>query len=472
MPNNIGAFGENFPYTNFHNLNMDWIIKIFKQVKDLLDEGYVKSINGENGEVTIQADWINDLKINNVYSTTENVSEYTQETLANLFNNGYRVILQENNLHTFDQIYFMSKTGNNITIIQYDPFSQTSGVRTINGQSGHITIDAENLKMDYEDANSQSIYNAILGINDISVWIGDSYVQANSLGELQSQRFSSKISSALGTIEKNYAIGGSGYLAPVESTFKDQLNNAIADLTTSEKKRVKYVFLAGGRNDPWLVSDYTIQQLNTAVTDCILLAKSAFPYAKIFAIPMLWDTSALPATYQTYLYDIMRCFYFNGSTVRTVSNAYTYLQGRHDLILEDHIHPSVNGHALIANRLLSSMDGVNENIPAFYSDTNNGLTIKLKRIGDDIQIDISGTPTNATAFGAELTSTQLIDVQLGLVTNGPSFITLTGRDGSSCVCQIFFNINYSQVKTVFSVQALGAMTQQSYSGTTHITNGV
>lgn len=31
----IGAFGENFPYTNFHDLNMDWIIKI---AKDFLDQ--------------------------------------------------------------------------------------------------------------------------------------------------------------------------------------------------------------------------------------------------------------------------------------------------------------------------------------------------------------------------------------------------------------------------------------------------
>ena len=32
---NTGAFGEGFPYSNFHNLNMDWIIKI---AKDFLDQ--------------------------------------------------------------------------------------------------------------------------------------------------------------------------------------------------------------------------------------------------------------------------------------------------------------------------------------------------------------------------------------------------------------------------------------------------
>ena len=35
MPNNIGAFGENFPYANQHNMNMDWVIKI---AKDFLDK--------------------------------------------------------------------------------------------------------------------------------------------------------------------------------------------------------------------------------------------------------------------------------------------------------------------------------------------------------------------------------------------------------------------------------------------------
>lgn len=32
---NTGAFGENFPYSNFHDLNMDWIIKV---AKDFLDQ--------------------------------------------------------------------------------------------------------------------------------------------------------------------------------------------------------------------------------------------------------------------------------------------------------------------------------------------------------------------------------------------------------------------------------------------------
>ena len=31
---NNGAFGENFPYTNFHDLNLDWILKVIKKFED------------------------------------------------------------------------------------------------------------------------------------------------------------------------------------------------------------------------------------------------------------------------------------------------------------------------------------------------------------------------------------------------------------------------------------------------------
>lgn len=48
---NTGAFGENFPYSNFHALNMDWIIKI---AKDFLDQyTHIQEII-EQGETDIQ----------------------------------------------------------------------------------------------------------------------------------------------------------------------------------------------------------------------------------------------------------------------------------------------------------------------------------------------------------------------------------------------------------------------------------
>ena len=35
---NMGAFGENFPYTNFHDLNLDWVLKTLQELrKEMLD---------------------------------------------------------------------------------------------------------------------------------------------------------------------------------------------------------------------------------------------------------------------------------------------------------------------------------------------------------------------------------------------------------------------------------------------------
>ena len=48
---NNGAFGENFPYSNFHDLNMDWIIKI---AKDFLDQyTHIQEVIS-NGEQSLQ----------------------------------------------------------------------------------------------------------------------------------------------------------------------------------------------------------------------------------------------------------------------------------------------------------------------------------------------------------------------------------------------------------------------------------
>jgi len=53
MPNNIGAFGENFPYTNTHDLNLDWIIKNVKDMKDFFDTQLEPLIEQKVQEVEI-----------------------------------------------------------------------------------------------------------------------------------------------------------------------------------------------------------------------------------------------------------------------------------------------------------------------------------------------------------------------------------------------------------------------------------
>ena len=44
---------ENFPYTNLHELNLDWLIQEMEDLKELVQDGPVISVNGQTGVVTL-----------------------------------------------------------------------------------------------------------------------------------------------------------------------------------------------------------------------------------------------------------------------------------------------------------------------------------------------------------------------------------------------------------------------------------
>ena len=68
----MGLFGENFPYTNFHDMNLDWIIKI---AKDFLDQYTNIQTIIENGTETLNE---------TISSGTEQLGETTTEGLQTL----------------------------------------------------------------------------------------------------------------------------------------------------------------------------------------------------------------------------------------------------------------------------------------------------------------------------------------------------------------------------------------------------
>ena len=47
------ALFENFPYTNVHELNLDWLIEYMKQIEAEVQDGPVVSVNGQTGVVTL-----------------------------------------------------------------------------------------------------------------------------------------------------------------------------------------------------------------------------------------------------------------------------------------------------------------------------------------------------------------------------------------------------------------------------------
>ena len=75
----IGAFGENFPYTNYHSLNLDWIVQKLKEAysPDNPPQNVVLSVNGETGEVVLYEDAI--VRLPDVTEDTWNIHRMANE---------------------------------------------------------------------------------------------------------------------------------------------------------------------------------------------------------------------------------------------------------------------------------------------------------------------------------------------------------------------------------------------------------
>ena len=317
----------------------------------------------------------------------------------------------------------------------------------------------------------QSDVDILRGAN--VVWIGDSYVQANSLGESDRQyRFSTRVSAMLGMTEFNYAIGGSGFLAPSGSTYKEQLDTAVAEMTGEEKSLTKYVFICGGRNDPYLVSSWTLSDLNTAVHDAIIAARDNYPNATIVCVPMTWAAEPLNTTYQRYLSEVIACCQNQNAPVMLIKQAWTWLIGQQAAILSDNIHPNIIGHQTIAYYLFSSLKGADSyKQPVRYTITSNGFTITIKLINNRVDVYISGTPTSQMGWASFIVQNYNLG-QYGSIRTDEQFpVTLVGRDGTAGLVQIY--LGQANGNCICSVQVIcNSLTTQSYNGSVTFENGM
>ena len=193
-----------------------------------------------------------------------------------------------------------------------------------------------------------------LGAGNIALWIGDSYVQANSLsaaGLNQRKRFSTQVCEHFGWFEVNYAVGGMGFIEG-NTPYLAQLQNAISD-TSYNHYNVKRLFICGGRND---MNNATLtSNLYSAVIAVLTLAASAFPNAEIIMVPMTYDSGTISQEgFYTYKTIIRAAASFKATIIK---NAYMWLTGMKGYILADNVHPNVDGHTLIASHICDALSG-------------------------------------------------------------------------------------------------------------------
>lgn len=148
----------------------------------------------------------------------------------------------------------------------------------------------------------------------------------------------------------NKSLGGSGFGA--NTHFSALLSQAIAGLTDTQKKQVKYVVVAGGWNDQFVAASL----INTGINDTIDLM-TQLPNATLYigwiATPIIGFTTVA----KQKSYNEIKTLY------ETYWGKYKFLSGADSalrwigVLASDNIHPTASGQASIADMIYKAMGG-------------------------------------------------------------------------------------------------------------------
>lgn len=219
---NIGAFGENFPYTNFHDLNMDWIIQTIKN----LNEKFDKAINSKI-EFADPLQW-------------DITKQYESLTLVVDNNNAY---------------LSMKPVPAGIAITNPDYW------QNVFDMSGIYEM-IEDLKDEMETNNSTRHL----------LYLGDSY------STYYSGKLFTEVVSRIGIPASqchNVAVSGSSFSDPSNS-FISQLQNYSGD-----KNEITDILVVGGINDAVASYVTSASALQTAIEAFASYAEQNYPNAKV-----------------------------------------------------------------------------------------------------------------------------------------------------------------------------------------------
>lgn len=213
-----------------------------------------------------------------------------------------------------------------------------NAANNLNALGANTIENATNLKNRINDTytknESDNRYLPIPTVQDTLIAIGDSYFEGFRTTTPATDSMIAVASRLLGLTCHNFAVGGTGFHngdTTGDNTFSKQLNKAAAQIT--DKTRVKYVVIGGGRNDP---DSLTYND----VADTLTKAKQLFPDSEICFIPMLWDSTYPTGKSHNYSTMLNAGNYTDTWTVRDAPSWGLY----RDTEMAD-IHPNTNGAA-------------------------------------------------------------------------------------------------------------------------------
>ena len=258
---NNGAFGENFPYSNFHDLNMDWIIQIAKDfldqythIQQIIEDGKTDIQNlTEQGisDLTSKAEELEQL-LQEWYNThSEDIANQLAEALSDLEDwytehEGFLNDITAQKIHEFE-VAITAKGQQTLESIPDDYTALSNRVATI---EDHDTFYGE--KFDELD-NGYTIYPANWERGSIRTDTGEDATNA--------QRIRTVAGADIRFNDQPYLIVTCPQSYQIASVILDENGNVVGTTTWKTGKTVI------SRNRPGYSDSYSVRLMCRAVTD-------------------------------------------------------------------------------------------------------------------------------------------------------------------------------------------------------------
>ena len=146
------ALFENFPYTNMHELNLDWLIQEMKELEQKVQDGPVVSVNGLTGEVILY-------RQPNIQFPDVNDSTVTKWEMFRYLNGHIYGIQFDSNGNVYALRDFVRTK-----LLTWDDIPPDAGVISVNGLYGVVHLSGTDIP--YMGGETETVYDKLSDLDD------------------------------------------------------------------------------------------------------------------------------------------------------------------------------------------------------------------------------------------------------------------------------------------------------------------
>ena len=438
----MSQFFNNYPYTNYHELNLDYILEKIKtletDVKNFVSFNLLEwndpifwdiSRNYEKNKIVVDKNTNygyvsikpvpSGVPINNTDYWSE-IFSFVNSVIDISYENGKITFLTQNNTETSDNY-----------------------VSVLNVLGHDFKIKDNELSLSFNDFKAKTnVRLDALERKKRIILIGDSYSEGYTPDGNVRSWSDMLVSSIKGIDFINLRAGGSGFLNG--TTFLRQLQNA----TISDHNTIDEIYIVGGYNDIY----YTLSALESAIKSFSDYVAINYANAKVYIgfcgnyVKDSSNASRLGTVYYAYknscLYSL-NLNYIDNLQYALLNNAY---------FSSDGIHPKLNGQEILFGYLKSfiynkkidvqssyvqntfSRLNVKENVLCGMNMYNNSLTFKMVKNKLTFK-----QPSNVTLDGNNMI--EIGKISNSLITGSNSDLSIVNTSGFVEVGSYFYNVS-------------------------------